>query len=110
VILIGYKKEELNTSHKQKNKMIKKQFSKKQFKDRLMEKTGCSIQHNGWSCGTCFFSISPFLTNEDWNSLLSYRGDYKLEEINKWRIKDNKKPLTKEEVEESLNKIWELIK
>ena len=38
--------------------------------------TGCNVQHNGWCCGSCFFSIGLKLTNQDWQSLLLYRGDY----------------------------------
>lgn len=74
---------------------------KKEFKSKLLDATmGCSIQHNGWTCGTCFFCISDDFNNQDWQSLLLYRGDYKKEEL------DN----LPENPEESIKKIWEIIK
>ena len=85
-------------------------MNKRDFKKKLREATGCSIQHNGWTCGTCFFSISETLNNDDWNAVLNYRGDYPLKEINAMRIEDNRKPLTEDQIKESLNKVWELIK
>jgi len=80
-----------------------KGINKAKFKKALREKTGCSIQHNGWTCGTCFFAISKTLNNFDWRSLLLYRGDYTLKELGLTE-KDIKK------IEKSINKIWELIK
>ena len=51
--------------------------SKRNFKKALAEATGCTIQHDGWCCGTCFFDLDyDNLTNADWQSLLYYRGDY----------------------------------
>ncbi len=75
-------------------------MNKRDFKKRLGEKTGCYIQHNGWCCGTCFFSISKKLNNQDWQSLLLYRGDSKKEELNN----------LPENYMDSINKIWEIIK
>ncbi len=80
--------------------MIKKPFTKREFKQRLTNTTGCKIQYTGWCCGTCFFSLSETLTNQDWQSLLLYRGDCKKKDLN--NLPQNK--------EDSLNKIWELIK
>jgi len=71
-----------------------KGINKAKFKKALREKTGCSIQHNGWTCGTCFFAISKTLNNF---------GDYTLKELGLTE-KDIKK------IEKSINKIWELIK
>ena len=75
-------------------------MNKQKFKRMLKLKTGCSIQYNGWCCGTCFFSLSKKLDNKDWRSLLYYRGDYGKEELD----------LIPENWEERINKIWELIK
>jgi len=52
-------------------------MNKLTLKRALRERTGCVIQHNGWPCGTCFFSMSKKLTNADWQALLLFRGDYK---------------------------------
>lgn len=57
-------------------------MNKREFKKDLHFVTMCAIQHNGWPCGTCFFSISDDLTNQDWQSVLWYRGDYKKEDLN----------------------------
>lgn len=78
---------------------MKNVFTKQEFKEMLADKTNCGIQNNGWTCGTCFFEISDKLTNQDWQSLLLYRGDYKADEL------DNLPP----DQNESLNKIFELI-
>lgn len=72
---------------------------KKNFKKLLKRKTLCSIQHNGWPCGTCFFALSKTLTNQDWQALLLYRGDYRKEDL------DN----LPENIEKSLKKIYKLI-
>lgn len=69
------------------------------LKEVLGNVTGCYIQHNGWCCGTCFFSISDKLTNEDWQALLFFRGDCKREELNN----------LPEDIEISLKKIYELV-
>jgi len=47
----------------------------------LIATRGCNIQHNGWTCGTCFFTISDKLNNKDWQSVLAVRGDYELEQL-----------------------------
>jgi len=91
-------------------RLIFKEFSKKMFKRRLYERTMCQIQHNGWTCGTCFFNISEKLTNKDWNALLIYRGDYDFNQTNEWRKERGEEPLTREQIKESLLKIWELIR
>jgi len=53
----------------------------KEFKTILNEATKCSIQYNGWPCGTCFFSLNAKLKNKDWQCLLYFRGDTKFEEL-----------------------------
>ena len=60
-------------------------MNKKLYLKRLLrEATGCTIQggeKGGWTCGTCFFAISPKLNNKDWQTVLYVRGDYKKEEL-----------------------------
>ena len=64
-------------------------MTKRELKRILKKKTGCAIQHDGWPCGTCFGSlleslhIDPDSTKAEvlWQSLLVYRGDYKLGDI-----------------------------
>ena len=73
-------------------------MNKAKFKKLLRDATGCTIQHNGWTCGSCFFGISDKLTNKDWQALLLYRGDYKREELNN----------LPEDIEYSINKIFYL--
>ena len=76
-------------------------MNKRLFKSLLARKTGCKIQYNGWTCGTCFFTISKKLNNEHWRAVLYYRGDYTLKDVE--RLKDwDYKTL--------LNEVWELIK
>lgn len=57
--------------------------------------TGCSIQHNGWPCGTCFCDLIARLgvketgihnkpvdrVNEFWRAILQIRGDYEKEGV-----------------------------
>jgi hypothetical protein len=57
-------------------------MKKSVLKKALRNATGCGIQHNGWPCGTCFFSIDGPLTNKDWQAVLLFRGDYKKEQLN----------------------------
>jgi hypothetical protein len=74
--------------------------NRKEFKHNLRLETMCGIQHTGWTCGTCFFTMSDTLTNSDWQNLLLYRGDYTEDQL------DN---LPKDKIA-SLNKIKALIK
>ena len=80
-------------------------MNKRDFKERLREKTGCAIQHNGWTCGTCFFAISERFSNRDWRALLYYRGDYNLEDLNEGL----ENPLTEGEISQRIE-IIERIK
>jgi hypothetical protein len=50
--------------------------SKATLKKALRNATHCTLQHDGWTCGSCFFAISNKLTNADWQSVLLKRGDY----------------------------------
>ena len=55
-------------------------MNRKIFKKKLREFTGCTIQHDGWSCGTCFCSIESDLNLKNdigdyWQAILDYRGD-----------------------------------
>ena len=56
-------------------------INKQEFKHKLRMETMCGIQHTGWSCGTCFLTMSETLTNSDWQSLLLYRGQYEKDEL-----------------------------
>jgi hypothetical protein len=56
-------------------------MNKRNLKRALKRKTGCAVQHDGWPCGTCFFALSKELTNQDWQALLLYRGDYTKDEL-----------------------------
>jgi len=35
------------------------------LKEALKKATGCTVQHDGWTCGTCFYAIDDKLTNKD---------------------------------------------
>lgn len=52
-------------------------MKREELKEALYKKLGCDMQHDGWPCGTCFFSIDDSLTNQDWQALLFFRGDYR---------------------------------
>ena len=46
---------------------------------RLARKTGCTIQHTGWTCNSCFHALKLRLKediHEYWLAVLAYRGDY----------------------------------
>lgn len=75
-------------------------MNKRKLKTLLKEVTGCTIQHNGWPCGSCFFAIDENLTNQDWQVLLFYRGDYKKEDLTN----------LPENIENNLNKIYQIAK
>ena len=54
-------------------------MNKKKLKQYLAEETGCTIQHDGWPCGSCFNTIDVELAEdikEYWQPVLSIRGDY----------------------------------
>ena len=70
-------------------------MNKRTLKTALKKATHCFIQHNGWTCGTCFFGLSDKLQNADWQALLLFRGDSKREDL------DN----LPQNTEESLKKI-----
>ncbi len=73
-------------------------MKKTKMRKALREATGCTIQHTGYPCGTCFFALSEELTNQDWQALLLFRGDYKRENL------DN----LPDDVEQSLDNIYTL--
>lgn len=54
---------------------------RKELKEILHDKTSCRLQHDGWTCGTCFYSLSKRFTNKDWQTVLFVRGDYKKSEL-----------------------------
>lgn len=80
-------------------------MTKPELKSLLKKETGgCTIQHDGWPCGTCFGAILPDnLTDEKkqafWSTLLAYRGDYSLEQVE----------LTKQSFKENLKELKELL-
>ena len=76
-------------------------MNKAEFKRKLKEKTRCFIQHNGWTCGTCFFAISKDFNNKHWKAVLFYRGDYTLKSLEKDKDWNYKK---------LLEEVWEIIK
>ena len=62
-------------------------MSKTKLKRTLAEETGCTIQHNGWTCGSCFYPLADELNlKEDshkyWQAVLHFRGDYN--DYNEW--------------------------
>ena len=52
------------------------------LKHVLLSATTCDIQHDGWTCGTCFFAINKELTNQHWQTTLLIRGDSTFDELN----------------------------
>lgn len=56
-------------------------MNKAELKKALKQVTGCTLQYNGWCCGTCFFSISEKFTNKDWQLVLLIRGDYEEKDL-----------------------------
>jgi len=56
---------------------------KEQVKKHLQDKVGCDIQHEGFPCGTCFFTLDTKkpLDNSDWQLILYLRGDDKKENL-----------------------------
>jgi NDP-sugar pyrophosphorylase family protein len=56
-------------------------MNKAKLKKALKQVTGCSVQHDGWPCGTCFYNISKSLKNQDWQNVLLIRGDYPSDEL-----------------------------
>ena len=65
-------------------------FWKKQIINIVAERAGCSIQHNGCPCNTCFHSwaceeLGDELGHNFWEIILVLRGDYSKEDIIKFR-------------------------
>ena len=52
-----------------------------ELKKLLFKKTKCDIQYDGWTCGTCFFSLNEKLNNKDWQTILFLRGDYSAKDL-----------------------------
>jgi len=52
------------------------------LKKFLKKHTGCEVQYNGWTCGTCFYplmdsmKIPKPLQHSFWKIVLAVRGDY----------------------------------
>lgn len=64
-----------------------------ELKFELLKKTGCSIQHTGWTCGTCFYALSKDFTNSDWQTILFIRGDYKKKDLDNLPVNPYKRGL-----------------
>ena len=60
-------------------------LERKHIKAQLFKITQCDVQHDGWPCNTCFhaidFGIDADKQHELWLSLLAYRGDYTLADV-----------------------------
>jgi len=48
-------------------------MKRSELKKALFGATSCKVQHTGWCCGTCFFSIDKRFTNKDWQAVLFFR-------------------------------------
>jgi len=86
-----------------------------ELKALLRNKSGCEMQHTGWTCGTCFFSISKDLDNKEWQTVLFVRGDYDLfEEVTdrkQYFLDDiSKDPSELAETLKKVIKIYETVK
>ena len=49
------------------------------LKKNLLKKTCCAVQHDGWSCNSCFHNIEIKLKDnihQYWLAVLFFRGDY----------------------------------
>ena len=75
-------------------------ISRNKMQECVGNATGCNAQHDGWTCGSCFFAVSEELNNQDWQNLLLLRGDYKENELNNLPQDRNK----------SMNKIYHIMK
>ena len=55
-------------------------MNRERLMDLLMNETNCCIQHDGWSCNTCFHAMEGLNLTKDiheyWEAVLAYRGDY----------------------------------
>ena len=57
-------------------------ISKNKLRRKLEDRCGCTIQHDGWPCGSCFNTMHALeeKLKEDlgcyWQAILDYRGDY----------------------------------
>ena len=55
-------------------------ITKKMLQKELFKATGCSVQHLGFPCNTCFHALSLKLRydiHNYWLAVLAFRGDYK---------------------------------
>tara|TARA_Y100001963_G_C6466591_1_gene302607 strand:+ start:66 stop:533 length:468 start_codon:yes stop_codon:yes gene_type:complete len=51
-----------------------------ELKNLLLEHTSCGLQHDGWTCNSCFHSMTYLDLSTDihdyWLAVLFFRGDY----------------------------------
>ena len=73
--------------------MIDKEKIREELKTTLLERTGCGIQHDGWTCGTCSNGV---IEGDEWGAVLWIRGDYSIQQLNDWKDEDDKATYTEE--------------
>jgi hypothetical protein len=78
-------------------------ITKTELKKKLNMRLGCTIQHTGYPCNSCFHSlelgISDMELHELWEALLLFRGDYKPPEI----------PIGEAEMEKRIKRLYSLL-
>lgn len=75
--------------------MKTKKELQKIYRNKLKQ-IGCSIQHTGFTCGTCFFGEKPHLNNLHWRVNLYIRGDYPYNDLKNYVKKEDIETLLKE--------------
>ena len=55
--------------------------NREEVRRNLERELGCTIQHDGWPCGSCFCSVGDeWNLSKDighyWQAVLDFRGDY----------------------------------
>ena len=56
-------------------------ITKRKLQRKLEQELGCTIQHEGYPCNSCFHDVGDEWnlkehTHEYWLAVLSFRGDY----------------------------------
>lgn len=86
---------------------------KAKLKEALMNETGCGIQHTGWSCNKCFFTLMDDLGVKEnqqmqyWHAVLITRGDYTPKQIAKY---NNTKPMPDQTRLKLVNDLLKILK
>ena len=79
-------------------------YTKTEFKNKLVESCGGCAIRQGWPCSTCVFELSDEIGNEEWHTIIYYRGEAYRGEANEFR--NLPKPQERRDI---LDKIWNLI-